>query len=173
MAMLHTKEAMAPPMITTSIPKRACHLRQMGKVGNGLPMSLKQPPSYDHMRACQKNWGSHTTPMTMHDHQNPTFLNNTVQVRLPGGAHLNLAWLQSGGMSWVAMRQLFNAMSIIMPSKQHHWQTFHAVVKAQGTFIPPCNKPLYQSCPYHVTPDSNTQHHPCHYQARYRSGIKP
>ncbi len=107
MAMLHTKEAMAPPMITTSIPKRACHLRQMGKVGNGLPMSLKQPPSYDQMRACQKSWGSHTTPMTMHDHQNPTFLNlnlNALSKRF--SAHCTL-------LDFPCMRDLFLSMTKI------------------------------------------------------------
>jgi len=32
MAMVHTKEVMAPPMITKSIPKKFCHLRPISKV---------------------------------------------------------------------------------------------------------------------------------------------
>jgi len=68
--------------ITTSIPKRACRLRQ-GKGRHALPASLKQPPSYDHIRACQKISGFHTTPMTMDDHQNPTILKEAKH-RSPG-----------------------------------------------------------------------------------------
>lgn len=55
------------------------------------------------------------------------FVVHTVQMRLPRGAHLKLARLQSSGMPWVAMRQPFDAMSIIMPSKQHQCSLFSIV----------------------------------------------
>ena len=58
---------------------------------------------------------------------------HTVQVLLPGGALFTLARLSKNGVAWIAMRQLFNVMPIIMPSKTHHQQTFHAIIKAEGT----------------------------------------
>ena len=60
---------------------------------------------------------------------------HTVQVLLPGGALLTLARLNKNGVAWIAMRQLFNVMPIIMPSQTHHWQTFHhdAIIKTEGT----------------------------------------
>ena len=53
---------------------------------------------------------------------------HTVQVKLPRGAHLSLARLLRGGVVW-------HAMATIMPHKQHHWQTFHAIAKAEGSAL--------------------------------------
>ena len=53
---------------------------------------------------------------------------HTVQVKLPWGAHLSLARLLRGGVVW-------HAMATIMPHKQHHWQTFHAIAKAEGSAL--------------------------------------
>ena len=42
------------------------------------------------------------------------FVVHSIHVRLPWGAHLNPARLQRGGVSWLALRQLFNAIAVIM-----------------------------------------------------------
>ena len=60
---------------------------------------------------------------------------HTVQLVLPSGAMITLARLHKGGQSWLAMRQLFNAMTTIMPFKSHHWQTVHAIVTGEGEHI--------------------------------------
>ena len=65
----------------------------MGKVGNALLMSLKQPPSYDHMSPCQQCWAFHTTPMTMHDHQNPTTLTLNPKPEIRRDVLCSISWL--------------------------------------------------------------------------------
>ena len=43
MAMMHTKKALAPPVITITISHQPCQVRHTSKVGKALLMQLKHP----------------------------------------------------------------------------------------------------------------------------------